>query len=299
MGELFARTRYCAQVRSAPSSVVPMEAAAAALLLVAPLGWVGVLGGHGISISTSSAHSAMAASRPLVRASQIRLEEQPIPADEVDRHGHTKDLADVKKELRLLAARGDRGLKASAAEMERLNVLTQKLEASFSSDETPTSSPLLLGEWRLDFTDAADVLTLGVIPGAFLELGDIYQNIEMGSDATEFDVANIIELKPRGSALLRGAGLQTSGTYAVKAACRKLDGRRVSLVFSAGEFQPLASFFGRETGLPPVVLGLPSAIVDALRGLIGERVFLETTYLDRDIRVARGPSRELYVLSKA
>ena len=39
-------------------------------------------------------------------------------------------------------------------------------------------------------------------------------------------------------------------------------------------------------------------VIEALEGLLGERVFLETTYLDADLRVARGPGRELYVLSK-
>jgi len=39
-------------------------------------------------------------------------------------------------------------------------------------------------------------------------------------------------------------------------------------------------------------------VIDGLQNLFGERVFLETTFLDGDLRVARGPSRELYVLSK-
>jgi len=39
-------------------------------------------------------------------------------------------------------------------------------------------------------------------------------------------------------------------------------------------------------------------IIEAVRGIIGERVFLETTYLDEDMRIARGPQKELYVLSK-
>jgi len=87
--------------------------------------------------------------------------------------------------------------------------------------------------------------------------------------------------------------------YSVIAACQKLDGRRVSLIFTGGELQPFTSLLGKELELPPLSAVLPAAAVDALRGLIGERVFLETTYLDADMRVARGPSKELYVLSKA
>lgn len=43
---------------------------------------------------------------------------------------------------------------------------------------------------------------------------------------------------------------------------------------------------------------LPEAIVGGLQQLTAERVYLETSYLDDDLRIARGPSRELYVLSK-
>jgi len=41
----------------------------------------------------------------------------------------------------------------------------------------------------------------------------VHQNVRTGGVAGEFDVANVIELKPRGSALLRSAGLDTSGRY--------------------------------------------------------------------------------------
>ena len=84
-------------------------------------------------------------------------------------------LTAVKAELRLLAARGDRGLKASRSVMDRLRVLTETLEAAYPASEMPTESPQLLGDWLLDFTDAADVLSLGLLPGALLELGDINQ----------------------------------------------------------------------------------------------------------------------------
>ena len=43
---------------------------------------------------------------------------------------------------------------------------------------------------------------------------------------------------------------------------------------------------------------LPDALIEQVQGLFAERVYLETTYLDEDMRIGRGPGRELYVLSK-
>ena len=52
--------------------------------------------------------------------------------------------------------------------------------------------------------------------------------------------------------------------------------------------------------LPGLTLSgeLPPPVVSALQALTAERVYLETSYLDADLRIARGPNRELYVLSK-
>jgi len=43
---------------------------------------------------------------------------------------------------------------------------------------------------------------------------------------------------------------------------------------------------------------LPSAAVDALESLTSSAVYLETTYLDEELRVARGPGGEIYVLAR-
>ena len=86
-------------------------------------------------------------------------------------------------------------------------------------------------------------------------------------------------------------GSAPSVSYEVEARCQTIDDRRVSLLFVGGRVRPPA--------LPsPIGATLPDQIVEQLQGLVGERVFLETTYLSEDFRVSRGPDRELYVLSK-
>ena len=54
------------------------------------------------------------------------------------------------------------------------------------------------------------------------------------------------------------------------------------------------------TAAPPPLAGtfLPPPLAERVEELLDGRVFLETTYLDDTLRVARGPGRELWVLCK-
>ena len=86
-----------------------------------------------------------------------------------------------KAQFRLLAARCNRGFQASPATTGALRTMAENLEATAASDADaesfiPTSSPLLLGRWFLDFTDASDVLSLALLPAA--EIGDIFQEVK-------------------------------------------------------------------------------------------------------------------------
>ena len=62
---------------------------------------------------------------------------------------------------------------------------TEAVEAANPEPE-PVDSPLLLGEWDLEFTDAFDVLSLGLSP---LEVGRISQNVRAGASAGGFAAA--------------------------------------------------------------------------------------------------------------
>jgi hypothetical protein len=72
---------------------------------------------------------------------------------------------------------------------------------------------------------------------------------------------------------------QAGITYEVEARCRVLDKTRVSLLFVGGRVQPRL--------LPsPLGAALPDGLISSLQGLAGELVYLETTYLDADFRIA-------------
>ena len=201
----------------------------------------------------------------------------------------------LKADFRLLAARSERGFAASPDTRKRLQDMASELEASAAASSVnepfaPTASPRLLGKWYLDFCDAADVLSLSLLPLPLgSRLGPIYQEVAAGSAPDKFVVQNGVEFMAPGmlSGFLPAA---PPLVYEVEARCQTLDATRVSLLFVGGLVRPPL--------LPALGGALPDPIVSQLQGLLGERVFLETTYLDDDMRVGRGPGRELYVLSK-
>jgi hypothetical protein len=73
----------------------------------------------------------------------------------------------------------------------------------------------------------------------------------------------------------------------------------VSLAFIGGSVRSAATVGGQNVTLPSVSGRLPDPVVEYLETLLDGRVYLETTYLDKDFRIARGPGRELYILSRA
>jgi hypothetical protein len=91
----------------------------------------------------------------------------------------------LKASFRLTAARAERGFAASPTTRTRLQALAAELEADASVTDTsfaPTASDSILGKWTLDFCDAADVLSLALLPlPAGGRLGPIYQQIERGA----------------------------------------------------------------------------------------------------------------------
>ena len=202
----------------------------------------------------------------------------------------------LKASFRLESARCDRGLSAGGESIERLQGLADELEAAgrtqWTGGSAPTSSPLLLGRWYLDFCDAADVRSLSLVAlplGG--RIGSIYQDVAAAEEPGKFTVQNGVNFVPP-STFGDLSGL--AFLYEIEARCAVLDDTRVSLAFVGART--------RFSALPALGVALPGSVADpiieAVRGIIGERVFLETTYLDDDMRIARGPQKELYVLSR-
>lgn len=102
--------------------------------------------------------------------------------------------------------------------------VVEQLEAR-NTELTPTASPSLLGSWALDFTDAADVLSLRLVPA---ELGQISQDVRAGPKPGVLLATNAVEVRPLLSSALLPASVRPVGRYAVEAVCEVLDDARVS-----------------------------------------------------------------------
>ena len=213
-------------------------------------------------------------------------------------------LPELKASLLARAADADRGFKTTDAERDVLRTLAAQLEATFDgAAEAPTSSPQLLGAWSLVFTDASDVLALGALPAT---LGDITQTVARAEDGdADFVADNAVELEPPsaplfgaiGALAVAAAGDAVLGARALPRARRETALAPLRRRLGASELALLR--LGR-TAAPPPLAGtfLPPPLAARVEELLDGRVFLETTYLDDTLRVARGPGRELWVLCK-
>ena len=111
-----------------------------------------------------------------------------------------RDPSVTKRELFRRVASLNRGFNCIESERQEVLQLVETLE-NYPSDLPcvgfgTEAGALAAGEWRLVFTTALDVLSVGISP--FSEIGQIYQNINDEGDL----VTNIIELQPKIAALV-------------------------------------------------------------------------------------------------
>jgi len=198
-----------------------------------------------------------------------------------------KDVAALKEQILLSSLGLNRGFSASIKEKDSIIELIDRLELANPNPQPCTSlrtgtSPLT-GEWSLVFTNALDVLSLGLLVPV-ISVGQVYQNInEDGSEIT-----NIVDLQPSTSPFLNFFGKSTVARLRVQAEGEIESDSRISIKFRSTSFEP-QSLLGRDaTGLPQPKFNIPSA-----RGVAG---WIETTYVDETMRVCRAPGNSVFVL---
>ncbi|MEB3829984.1 PAP/fibrillin family protein [Phormidium sp. CCY1219] len=194
-------------------------------------------------------------------------------------------MSEKMKLLRAIAGK-NRGLLASPEEkIEILNAIAD-LEAQNPTESPTEARDLLGGDWRLLYTTSGDLLNLDLPP--IIGLGQIYQCIRPATGEL-YNIAEILGLP------------FLDGIVSVTAKIQPLSERRVDVKFQRWivglqnliDYRSPAEFVAQiEAGKDFSALSFP---VDRAE----QYNWLDTTYLDEDLRIGRGNNGSIYVLTKS
>jgi len=212
--------------------------------------------------------------------------------------GEEGERSALKRQLLAQCVGINRGF--SAREEERAQVMdtVRALEAQQPWDApicngSPEGKAPVGGTWRLAFTTALDVLSIGSNP--FVEIGQIYQNIDPDCRA----VMNIIEIQPRPLAALNGVVGSSMARLRVSAEALADGNERIRISFAKIGVEGV-SFFGNSLeGLLPdfaraFTFGLPLRLDGGDPSISAG--FFDTTFLDEDLRISVGSNGAIFVL---
>ncbi|GHP10846.1 hypothetical protein PPROV_000957700 [Pycnococcus provasolii] len=172
----------------------------------------------------------------------------------------------------------DRGLAADDNAKRRVQKLACALEAS-NPTQRPLRSPLMNGEWELQYTTASAAVGGGGVLGAKPVAGGVRQRVDMYS----MKLINETEYKVFGQQVLNKAIADVEAQ----------SDSRISLNFTDFEIGPLKLSAPPKT---PARLAIEWELAATGRG--GKGAWLDTTYLDYDVRISRNDLGDLFVLTK-
>lgn len=179
----------------------------------------------------------------------------------------------------------NRGLLAT--EPQRLAILSAIAQLE---DRNPTPRPiealdLLEGDWRLVYTTSRGILGIEQVP--FLKLGQVYQSIR----ALEAKIYNIAEVY--GVPFLEGI-------VSVAARFKPISEKRVDVKFERSilGLQRLISYQTPDHFIHQIESGQKLAAIDFNLDNRDQQGWLDTTYLDEDMRIGRGNEGSVFVLTK-
>lgn len=187
-------------------------------------------------------------------------------------------LEDLKRELLTSVSTTNRGFVASPSQRKEIITLIEQIERQ-NPTPAPCDDPQLTGRWRLLFTNAFDIVSLALLTPVAL-VGQIYQNVYEAEEGQkhDYELTNIVELEPPFAPISNQFIGQTMASVEVAAKGFRKSDVKIDITFTESSFKPetLAGYDVRR--LPPLRYGLRSPVG-----------YIETTFLDADIRVARAP----------
>ena len=175
-----------------------------------------------------------------------------------------------------------------AGEKDRVKILTA---VEHLEDHNPYPHPLetgflLDGVWRLLYTTSRNVLGLGRFP--LVHLGEVYQCIQ----TTEAKLYNLAEF--RGLPWLESL-------VAVAASYQRVSERRIEVHFERSllGFQRLMGYESPTQLIQALELEQKFWAIDVTLPRRESLGWLETTYLDNDLRIGRGNEGSVFILARS
>ena len=190
-----------------------------------------------------------------------------------------------KAELLEAIAGKNRGLLANEIDNVRVLSAIQQLEDTNRTLKPLEAKDLLDGDWRLLYTTSKGILGLDRFP--LFKLGQIYQCIRV-SEAKIYNIAEIIGLP------------MLEGLVSVAASFEPVSENRVNVIFERSIIG-LQRFLGYQTPaklIQQIESGKKFVPLDFKIDRGEQKGWLDTTYLDEDMRVGRGNEGNVFVLTK-
>ena len=188
---------------------------------------------------------------------------------------------------RLLAAIAgkNRGLLAKESDRQIIRDAIDRLEDQNPTERPTEATELLGGDWRLIYTTAMEWWNVEIPP--FVKLGQVYQCIRFESGKF-YNIAEIDGLP------------YLDSIFSVSAKFEPLSERRISVQFQRRivGLQNIIDYQSPEEFVERLEAGQQLNAIDMPADARDQKNWLDTTYLDEDLRIGRGNRGTLYVLSK-
>ena len=179
----------------------------------------------------------------------------------------------------------NRGLLATDSDKQAIGVAIAQLEGHNPTPRPIETSHLLEGDWRLLYTTSQELLGIDRVP--LVKLGQIYQCIR----TAEAKIYNIAEV----------SGLPyLDGLVSVAAHFSPASERRVEVKFERAiiGLTRLVGYQSPDRFIQEIKAGKKFTAIDFNIGNRDQQGWLDTTYLDDDMRIGRGNEGSVFVLVK-
>jgi len=207
--------------------------------------------------------------------SKIQVNYQYKPSITVGGAGKAAGLSDLKSALLLSLADTERGLRADKERVKKIEQFARALEAK-NPTRSPLKSPLMNGRWALQYT--SEIETLGSkLPNFLRPKGAIYQTVDIFTlqvlNETAFEPLPFVKFKNRKT-------LELSAQTDSRAGVRPKDWRVAGIKMNA----------------PPESAGRYLGNREMEASGAGSMAWMDTTFVDGELRISRSQSGDLFIL---